>query len=150
MVSHSTRRRRDRHGRGLRGELLPPTVPAHRTRSQRFDDLVLDAVDRLEERFASELAAVEFAVDDVPPPPADEAETTDPPETEHRGVSLSELVTGPSPRIVIYRRPLQARAHSPADLADLVFDVIVHEVARLLGVTPEVIDPEGHLPDDPE
>ncbi|MGB6612460.1 MAG: peptidase, partial [Trebonia sp.] len=36
-------RRRDRHGRGLRGRLVPPGVPLYRTRAQQFDDMVLDA-----------------------------------------------------------------------------------------------------------
>jgi predicted Zn-dependent protease with MMP-like domain len=45
---------------------------------------------------------------------------------------------------VLYRRPLEARAVDREDLAELVLDVIVHEVAHLLDVEPEVIDPEGH------
>ena len=32
--------RRDRHGRGLRGPLVPPHLPAWRTRAERFDELV--------------------------------------------------------------------------------------------------------------
>ena len=32
-------RRRNRHGRGLRGELMLPTLPGYRTRSDIFDDL---------------------------------------------------------------------------------------------------------------
>ncbi len=148
MPTH-LRRRRDRHGRGLRRELLPTGVPAHRTRAQRFDDLVLDAVERLEERWAAELGDVEFAVDDVPPDRA----ATDPAEDP---VLLSELLPGAPgpggtstpPRIVVYRRPAEARAHGTADLADLVYDILVHEVARLLGVGPEVIDPEGHPPEE--
>src|ERR1700744_3552354 len=59
-------RRRDRHGRGLRGRLVPPGVPLYRTRSQQFDDMVLDAVARLESRWEAELAGVEFAVQEVP------------------------------------------------------------------------------------
>ena len=35
-------RRRDRHGRGLRGPLIAPTLPAWRTRSEKFDDLVAE------------------------------------------------------------------------------------------------------------
>ena len=70
------RRRRDRHGRGLRGPLLPTKVllggrevrvPASQTRGERFDDLVLDAVEDLEQRWAKELEGVEFAVEDVAP-----------------------------------------------------------------------------------
>src|SRR5260370_1129663 len=37
-------RRRDFHGRGLRGTLTPPEVPLYRSRAQRFGDLVLDVV----------------------------------------------------------------------------------------------------------
>src|ERR1700737_1990371 len=55
-------RRRDRHGRGLRGRLVPPGVPLYRSRAQQFDDMVLDAVARLESRWEAELAGVEFAV----------------------------------------------------------------------------------------
>jgi predicted Zn-dependent protease with MMP-like domain len=52
-------------------------------------------------------------------------------------------------RIVLYRRPIEARAIDELDKADLVLDVVIHEVADLLGLTPEVIDPEGHgEPDD--
>ena len=40
-------RRRNRHGRGLRGELMLPTLPGYRTRSDRFDDMVLDSAQRL-------------------------------------------------------------------------------------------------------
>ncbi|HEX9034243.1 MAG TPA: peptidase, partial [Streptosporangiaceae bacterium] len=72
-------RRRDRHGRGLRGPLAPIGSPLHRSRAERFDDLVLQAVAQLEPRWDSQLAGVEFAVEEVPasdaPPasmPADE------------------------------------------------------------------------------
>ena len=61
------RAHRDRHGRGLRGRLVPATVPLARTKAEVFDDLVLDTVETLERRFAKELAGVEFAVEDVPP-----------------------------------------------------------------------------------
>ena len=43
--------RRDRRGRGLRTPLLPADIPASRTRSQRFDQAVLEAVADLEERW---------------------------------------------------------------------------------------------------
>src|SRR3954467_12965158 len=77
------RRRRDRHGRGLRGVLVPPTVsvggrdvrvPLAQTRGERFDDLVLEAVEHLEERWRKQLEGVEFAVEDVPSVPADSGE----------------------------------------------------------------------------
>jgi predicted Zn-dependent protease with MMP-like domain len=43
-------------------------------------------------------------------------------------------------RIVLYRRPLEFRAIDNEDLADLIHDVIVEQVANLLGVDPEDID----------
>ena len=59
-------RRRDSRGRGLRGTLTPQEVPLYRSRAQRFDDLVLEAVARLEPRWETELAGVEFAVEEIP------------------------------------------------------------------------------------
>lgn len=134
--------RRDRHGRGLRGPLVPPGVPLARSRSEQFDDLVLDAVEHLEGRWEHELAAVEFAVDEVPGLHA-EVESGEELAGED-GVPLARLVPahgGAPSRIVIYRRPIEARAPDRAELADLVHDVVVEQVARLLGLDPEAVDP---------
>ncbi|MFD1051024.1 metallopeptidase family protein, partial [Kibdelosporangium lantanae] len=43
-------------------------------------------------------------------------------------------------RIVLYRRPLEARAKDSVDLADLVHDVLVEQVANYLGVDPDAIE----------
>ena len=47
---------------------------------------------------------------------------------------------GLPPRIVLYRRPLELRASDRDDLADLIHDVIVEQVANLLGVSPDDLD----------
>ncbi len=125
-------------------------MPINRTRAQQFDDLVLDAVEHLEQRWSRELNGVEFAVEEVPP--AESAiDLTDSDGVVDDPVPLSRLqpATGSGrmttpPRIVVYRRPLEARAVDPDDLGDLVLDVVIHEVAHLLDVEPEVVDPEGH------
>jgi predicted Zn-dependent protease with MMP-like domain len=142
-------RRRDRHGRGLRGTLTPPDAPIHRSRAERFDDLVLQAVTQLEPRWQAELAGVEFAVEEIPP--------ADLPDDEPDPVPLARLDPGwpqaddpqrparPA-RIVLYRRPLMARAEGEEELAELVLDVVVEEFARLLGIDPGAVDP-GY-PDD--
>lgn len=151
----SPRRRRDRHGRGLRGPLVPSRVevggvsvrvPAAQTRGERFDGLVLDAVEQLEERWGSQLEAVEFAVVDVPPvaslQPYDADVVLD--ETAGGGVPLGRLLPGGDgqpPRVVVYRRPLEARAADRLDLAELVRDVVVDQVARLLDLDPDEVDP---------
>jgi predicted Zn-dependent protease with MMP-like domain len=129
-------RRRDRRGRGLRGPLLPAVLPAHRSRAEQFDDLVLDAVDDVERTWARQLAGTEFAVEDVPP--------SDPAPWEDGGVPLGRCFpaeSGQPARVVVYRRPVELRADDPDDLADLVHDVVVEQVAHLLARTPEEIDP---------
>jgi predicted Zn-dependent protease with MMP-like domain len=152
-------RRRDRHGRGLRGALVPPGVPLHRTRSQRFDDLVLLAVSQLEPRWETELSGIEFAIEEIPPMLPD-LDDPDP-------VPLARLEPGAGPggmpdpagpvqlpgqrgahgqrgrpaRIVLYRRPLLARADGEEELAELVLDVIVEQFAHWLGVDPQTVDP---------
>lgn len=133
------RMHRDRHGRGLRGRLVPATVPLARTKSEIFDDLVLDTVEELERRYAKELAGVEFAVEEVPP----DLNVYDSDVLEDGEVPLARLLPGRpgrqsvSPRIVLYRRPLEFRAVDREDLADLIRDVVIEQVANLLGVDPE-------------
>jgi len=137
-------RRRDRHGRGLRGRLVPPAVPLYRTRSQQFDDMVLDAVARLEGRWEAELAGVEFAVQEVPE--ADELTDDSVPLPLARTAPGSPESRDPArpatpARIIVYRRPLLARADNDGELSDLVFDVVVEEFADFLGIEPESVDP---------
>lgn len=136
-------RRRDRRGRGVRGHLAPLEIPLHRTRSEAFDDLVLDAVEELEEHWAGELAAVEFAVEDVP-----SGAVSVLPDSEtvvDRGVPLGRLFREglpdiPAPVIVVYRRPIEARAIDSEDRADLVFMVVVDLAAEFLGRDADEID----------
>jgi predicted Zn-dependent protease with MMP-like domain len=140
-------RRRDRHGRGVRGRLVPPGVPLYRTRSQQFDDLVLDAVTRLESRWEAELTAVEFAVQEVPE--ADELIDDSSPLPLARTVPGSPESADPArpatpARIIVYRRPLMARAENEGELSELVFDVVVEEFAGFLGLDPDSVDPGYH------
>jgi predicted Zn-dependent protease with MMP-like domain len=121
---------------------VPASVPLFRTKSEIFDDLVLDTVEGLERQYGRELAGVEFAVEDVPP----DLNVYDSDVLEDGEVPLARLLPGnagrPSTpaRIVLYRRPLEFRAIDNEDLADLIHDVIVEQVANLLGVDPEDID----------
>lgn len=127
-------RRRDRHGRGPRGPLLPVALPASRTRSQRFDGHVLDAVSRLESRWADPLSDVDVAVEVVPP--------SDPRPWEEQVAPLGRVfpaAPGQRARLVVYRRPIEGRTDD--DLARLVHEVVVEQVASLLGRSPEDIDP---------
>lgn len=138
IPSRRSGRRRDRHGRGPRGPLLPPTLPGARTRAEQFDEIVLDVVERLERRLGRELDGVEFAVEEVPP--------SAPAPWEQGAVPLGRYFPADAPaglthRIVVYRRPVVARAEGPDDLSALIRDVLVEQIAHMLGRAPEDVDP---------
>lgn len=122
----------------MRGPLAPPQVPLSASRAELFGDLVRDSVERLE-RHWPQLADVEFLVGEVPAPPGgpdggwnDEA------------VPLGGMVSpvdGRPGRIVVYRRPVEIRTKSRDERALLVHEIVVEQVAELLGLTPETVDP---------
>lgn len=127
-------RRRDRRGRGLRGPLLPPTLPGWRTRGDEFDDALLAAVQRLEKRWGRRLAKVEFGVEEVPP--------SDPSPWERDAIALGRYfpadgAAGLTDRIVLYRRPIQSRCEGSTEVALLVEEIVREQVAHLLGRDPE-------------
>jgi hypothetical protein len=120
----------------MRGVIAPQSVPLARTRAEIFDDLVLDAVDELEAHWSAELAGVEFAVEDVPP--LQPSVPFDPEVVLDRGVPLGRLYRDgladvPAPTVVVYRRPVEARAAEPEERGDVVFMVVAELVAELLG-----------------
>ena len=131
---------RDRHGRGLRSPLMPPSLPAARSRSEIFDDLVLDAVEHVERHWKKELDGVEFGVEDVPPPLEDDESAA---EAGLDDVPLARIDRGDRrqpARIIVYRRPMELRCRNPLDLADLLHDVVVEQIAEFLGLDPDVVD----------
>lgn len=116
---------------GLGGE---PRTPPARTRRGRFDDLVLGVVAEIEEAWRDRLGLVEYAVEDTPLLPDDWAEA----------VPLSALVRGQGAtptRLVLFRRPIEHRATSREELEALVLTVVVEQVAELLGIDAEDVDP---------
>jgi predicted Zn-dependent protease with MMP-like domain len=135
--------------------LYPATIPAAKTRAERFDAMVLEALEPIEQRWGSELTDLDLAVDDVP-----EVDETSPDEVvwgqgvlADIGVPLAQLVpAGVDPdgmpsraRIVLYRRPLEARAKSgDEDLADLLHEVLVEQVAEYLNIEPDAVDGPAH------
>lgn len=124
----------DRHGRGFRGPLAWPPVPAMRSRSAQFDELVLDGVESLERRLKRSLDGIEFAVEDVP--------STDPPPWES-DLALGRAhpaQRGRAARVVLYRRPIESRAVEDADLADLVWEVLAEQVAHVIGIHPDDLE----------
>ena len=111
-------------------------VPAHRTGRERFDQIAMDVMNDVESRWTEQLAPVELAVEDIPVLP-------------HTWVAprvpLASLVPGTAvtpPRLVLFRRPLEHRAESSADLEALVLTVVVEQLADFLGVPAEDVHPD--------
>jgi len=112
-----------------------PGEPVLPTARERFDDLVLEVVTDIETRWADRLGLVEYAVEDAPQIPDDWASGT---------VPLSSLIRGSGgkpTRLVLFRRPIEHRSETRADLEALVLTVLVEQVAELLGVDPADVDP---------
>ena len=138
-------RSRDRHGRGIRGELAPAQVPLMLSRSQRFDEYVLDAVEEVERAvdgdpaLGEQLGVVEFGIEEVPPD-GDLAAA----ESGAQALPLArsqEAGAGSPARVVIYRRPVELRSPDLRDRAALVHELVVDELADLLGVPVDRLDP---------
>ena len=122
----------------MRGPGVLPRVPGRpelRTARERFDDLALGIVTDIDERWQDRLGLVEYAVEDTPHLPDDWSTDT---------VPLSSLVrgTGTSPtRLVLLRRPLEHRCENRTELEAMVLTVVVEQVAELLGIDAEQVDP---------
>ena len=98
-----------------------------------------------------ELAGVQVLVEDIPPAPAEDqggdALTLPPAGMASIPLGRTEPATRRrSARIVVYRRPVEARARAAQDREELVRDVVVGLVAELLGLDPDDVDPDGSGP----
>jgi predicted Zn-dependent protease with MMP-like domain len=119
----------------MRGPVAPPQVPLSASRAEVFADLVQDSVERLERRWP-QLTDIDFVVLEVP-------------RLEGKGwsdeaVPLGGTVPareGQPARVVVYRRPVEIRTKGRDERAALVHEVVVEQVAELLGLTPETVDP---------
>lgn len=122
----------------MRGPAVLPRVPGRpelRTARERFDDLALGIVTEIDARWQDRLGLVEYAVEDTPQIPDDWAVGT---------VPLSSLVrgSGTTPtRLVLFRRPIEHRCDTREDLEAMVLTVVVEQVAELLGIDAEQVDP---------
>lgn len=137
-------RRRDRHGRGLRGPLalrnpltgsaVNPVRPPGR--ASFFDEAVQTSIERVQEHCPEALVGITFGVEEVP--------YLQTPWSGER-VPLAAAVAGTPTefgRVVLYRRPLEHRAASRTGLQILVHRTLVEQLAALTGLGVDEIDPE--------
>lgn len=129
-------RHRDRHGRGLRGPLLSPGIPAWKTRAEQFDDAVAREITTYQKYLGPRLTKFDFAVMDVP--------QQDPAPWED-GVPLGRFLPFERPskihgRILFYRMPIIEAASKEPHPALFLHQVVTEQIALALGVDPEEID----------
>ena len=140
-----------RRGRDMRGPLLPPTVPGWRSRAERFDMAVLEAYEPIERRWQERLSGLDVAVDEIPRISAkDPGNVQWPPEVVADGpIALARLISAgvdtrgsaTRARVVLFRKPIERRAEDTIELAELLHEILVAQVAIYLDVEPSVIDP---------
>jgi hypothetical protein len=123
-------------------DLAAGGVPARLTRGERFDELALRTTEAVVERWSDRLGDLELAVEEVPVLPDHWSVDT---------VPLASYVersrTGP-PRLVLFRRPIEHRAETPAELEGVLLTVVVEQVADVLGIPAEQVHPGYESPDD--
>lgn len=135
--------RHARHRRSPSDRRRRPVDGSRAASTNRFERIVADAVASLPPRLSDHLEGVRIAIEDVPP-------------AQPRGVGdevplgrFDVAVPGgreaprdgsPPDRLVLYRRPLEARAISQHDLADLVRQTLSMQIARQAGIDD---DPGG-------
>ena len=123
--------RRDRHGRGVRGPLMPTKIPRYRRRPELFDAAVLEAYAPIQQQFAVELESFppEVVVDGLVPLGR----------INQAGIDIHGYPT--RARIVIFRMPIEQRVQGAKERQELLTIVLTQLVAQYLGITPEDIDP---------
>lgn len=138
----------DRHARYRKSDADRRRRPVEGFRASsaaRFVRLVDDAIATLPRDLLAYLDNVQVTVQDVPP-----ADPTSEREQLvlglYQGVPRVERDRGAGhrpDRITLFRRPLEARAHDKRDLADLVQETVVHEVARHFGIDDDRLNELG-------
>ena len=138
----------DRHARHRRSDAdrrRRPVEGFRATGTGRFDRIVNDAIATLPRDLLAYLDNVEVAVEDVPPADPTGA-------GEQVVLGLYQVVSRPTrqaggttlpDRITLFRRPLEARAHDKRDLADLVQETVVAELADHFGIDDDRLDELG-------
>ena len=112
---------------------------------------VLEAYEPIERRWSARISTLDVAVDEIPRmSPKDPESVQWPAEVIADGpIALARLIpagvdvrgNATRARLVLFRKPIERRAKGSDELADLLHEILVAQVATYLGVEPLVIDP---------
>lgn len=155
MTTHNSpshlRPGRDRHGRGVRGPVFPVRVPRYRSRSQAFDQLVLEMYAPLHNAYFDQLSGVDLAVDTIPRMRLRADMTVLPDEIVADGpVPLGRVLEAgvdrdgnpTRARFVIFRRPIEQRTSGAEERSELITWVLTALVAYYLNLDPQDVNPD--------
>ncbi|MFT3661586.1 MAG: metallopeptidase family protein [Gordonia sp. (in: high G+C Gram-positive bacteria)] len=144
------RRTRDRRGRGLRSPVLPPILPAHRSRSDLFDKAAVTAFAEIDAAWHDQLTGLDLAVDDIPRILPRDLETVQWPEevTADGPVPLARLIPAgidargrpTRAQLILFRRPIELRSRDDEELPEILREILIQQVATYLGVDEETIE----------
>lgn len=126
MRPKPTRARRDRHGRGARAGAHPWNGAA------RFEQLVQESLASLDPAWGSTLASIDITIADIPD--LDRLDAT------HEAMPLAQTTNGDRPQVKLFRHPITVRCTDSSELAALVLDVLIEQLAEVIGMEPEEID----------
>lgn len=116
--------------------MLPRTIPAWRTRADKFDDMLAWEIGTYRKHLGAQLDKFDFAVMEVPN--ADPAPWED-------GVPLSRYLPFERPakihgRIIFYRMPIMRAVRRAPDTAFFIHDIVTSQIASALDMDPADID----------
>nr|WP_120491128.1 metallopeptidase family protein [Corynebacterium lactis] len=143
-------RRSIRRGRGPRGPLLPPEVPRWKSRSEAFDQAVIDAYSPLDQRWSRQLSHLDIAIDTIPRMQLSPGMYLPEEIVADGAVPLGRLISAgidrsgnpTRPCIVVFRRPIERRAADRSELDLLLRHVLTLLVAVYLSISPYDVDPD--------
>lgn len=139
----------DRHARRRHRVSDPRRRPVdgyRLTGGPRFDRLVGEALGELPAPVLAHLQQVQLRLADVPPAPGpDEAEEVLLARYERTARGRGRDAASHPAQLTLYRRPIEARAHSKPELLLLLREVLVREVALQLGIDDDGLEDLGWL-----
>lgn len=157
-VTGGSRRRRNRHGRGLRGPLHPQSLPRYSSRHLRFGETLANAIDRLAEVVGEDVHQVSFRYTMIPLHLERRLQVFQGGGAEAVGDLLSDVEHGATdiPTITVHRMAIESRVstrgadpHADHDelatamIEELTYRALVRAWSRWTGIPVEEIDPSA-------
>jgi predicted Zn-dependent protease with MMP-like domain len=118
---------------------------------REFEALVDSALRKLPRAFRDKLANIAVVVEDWADPETLEEMGIEPPDTLYglyRGIDITRRDTSYGnvlpDTIHIYQGPIEEDAADPEDMADLVRDVVIHEIGHYFGLDDDALEEMGY------